>query len=200
MNYQITGRIKPFRRRTVVFAAAAFAFLLAGCGIRQAQDDQFATQVAVASTEINQTIVADWTLTPTETPVPTETATPTLTPTITEIAVTATPDERPLAENWQSWPIVPEISDTAKRIFRQGVDEFGTNPRVFSKIGDCQSVPNVFLGIYGMGYEGMLSAEDAYLQTAIDYFHDAFLMESLAVHDGMSVGSALTTTWSDPKR
>ena len=61
MNYQITGRIKPFRRRTVVFAAAAFAFLLAGCGIRQAQDDQFATQVAVASTEINQTIVADWT-------------------------------------------------------------------------------------------------------------------------------------------
>lgn len=200
MNYQITGRIKPFRRRTVVFAAAAFAFLLAGCGIRQAQDDQFATQVAVASTEINQTIVADWTLTPTETPVPTETATPTLTPTITEIAGTATPDERPLAENWQSWPIVPEISDTAKRIFCQGVDEFGTNPRVFSKIGDCQSVPNVFLGIYGMGYEGMLSAEDAYLQTAIDYFHDAFLMESLAVHDGMSVGSALTTTWSDPKR
>ena len=67
MNYQITGRIKPFRRRTVVFAAAAFAFLLAGCGIRQAQDDQFATQIAVASTEINQTIVADWTLTPTAT-------------------------------------------------------------------------------------------------------------------------------------
>ena len=145
MNYQITGRIKPFRRRTVVFAAAAFAFLLAGCGIWQAQDDQFATQVAVASTEINQTIVADWTLTPTETPVSTETATPTLTPTITEIAGTATPDERPLAENWQSWPIVPEISDTAKRIFRQGVDEFGTNPRVFSEASQKAS-PNLAPG------------------------------------------------------
>ena len=68
MNHQIPGSIKPFGRKTVVFATAAFAFLIAGCGIRQAQDDQLATQVAVASTEINQTIVADWTLTPTETP------------------------------------------------------------------------------------------------------------------------------------
>ena len=46
MNHQIPGSIKPFGRKTVVFATAAFAFLIAGCGIRQAQDDQLATQVA----------------------------------------------------------------------------------------------------------------------------------------------------------
>lgn len=173
--------------------------LLSGCGIRQAQEDQLATEVALAATGIHQTVQAQWTATATATLVPTETPEPTLTATATEFVGTATPDERPLAENWQSWPIVPEISDTVKRIFEQGVSEFGTNPRVFSKIGDCQSVPNVFMGIYGMGYEGMLSQQDQYLQTTIDYFMDSFLLESLAVHDGMSVGSALTTTWSDPK-
>lgn len=177
----------------------ALVWALTGCGIRQAQDDKLATEVSIASTQINQTIEADWTLTPTNTEVPTETPLPSLTPTATEIVGTATPDTRPLAENWQSWPVVPTISDTAKRIFRQGVEELGTNPRVFSKIGDCQSVPSVFLGVYGMGYAGVLSEEDQYLQTTIDYFKDSFLMDSFAVHDGMSVGSALTTTWSDPK-
>ncbi len=175
------------------------AILLSGCGIRQAQDDQLATEVALAATGIHQTAQAQWTATATATLVPTETPEPTPTATATEFVGTATPDERPLAENWQSWPIVPEISDTAKRIFEQGVHEFGTNPRIFSKIGDCQSVPSVFMGYYGMGYEGMLSQQDQYLQTTIDYFKDSFLLESLAVHDGMSVGSALTTTWSDPK-
>lgn len=182
-----------------VLILGLIAILGGGCGIHQAQNDKLATEVSIASTEINQTIEADWTATVTETLPPTETPVPTLTATATEFVGTATPDERPLAENWQSWPVIPEISETAKRIFFQGVNEFGTNPRVFSKIGDCQSVPNVFMGIYGMGYEGMLSEEDQYLQTAIDYFHDSFLMESLAVHDGMSVGSALTTTWSDAK-
>ncbi len=111
---------------------------------------------------------------------------------------TATPDTRPLAEHWQIWPVLPTLTDNARNIFRKGVEEFGTDPHVFSKIGDCQSHPNVFLGIYDMGYEGLLADEDLYLQDAINYFQGSFSIESLAVHDGMSVSSVLTTTWADP--
>ncbi len=182
--------------------------LTAGCNLREKQEQRLAAEIAVISTEIHETIQAEYTQTaemiPTETPLPTATATSMSTetpvPTIDNRPTgTSTPDLRPQADSWQSWPIIPEISETAKKIFWHGVKDLKTNPNVFSKIGDCQSTPNVFLGIYDMGYAGLLGDDDLYLQAATDHFKGSFILESQAVHDGMNVGSVLTTTWADPK-
>jgi hypothetical protein len=182
--------------------------LISGCNLKEKRDQKLATEIAVISTEIQSTLQAAQTQTvasiPTDTPLPTFTPTPpateTPTPTVEFLpTATATPDVRPSADEWANWPILPTLSENAKKIFWHGVNDLKTNPKVFSKIGDCQSRPNVFLGIYDMGYEGILADEDLYLQAAIDYYKGSFLMESYAVHDGMNVGSVLTTTWADPK-
>ncbi|MHC1773259.1 MAG: hypothetical protein AB9907_16305 [Flexilinea sp.] len=192
---------------------------LTSCLPNDSSVSDLSTEVAAVSTIIQNTVQAAWTPTPSqtfsvkntatlsETPVITITTEPTDTKTLGPIpntakptnSGTATPDVRPLAKQWQIWPIIPKLTDNAKTIFRKGVDEFGTNPHVFSKIGDCQSYPNVFMGVYEMGYDGLLADEDLYLQKAIDYYQGAFSIESLAVHDGMSVASVLTTTWANPE-
>lgn len=185
------------------------SLLLSGCAAYQAERERrLAATIAVISTEIQATIMAEWTPTVTATALPTLTPTPESSPTMANsatitpeptIAGTPTADTRLPVEQWRQWPVVPEISDRAAQIYRTGVTEFKTNPKVFSKIGDCQSMPNVFMGIYDMDIAGILSDEDMKYQKAIDYFKGSFGMESYAVHDGMSVGSVLTTTWSDPK-
>ncbi len=205
----MNGFRKPafFTLSCLLFSISA---LLGGCNaMKEARERRLAAQINLISTEIQATMQADWTATPaptasqtaTHTLTPTDTlvATATLLPTETPLPATSTPDTRPLPAEWKNWPIVPDISETAKEIFWRGVNNNKTNPNVFSKIGDCQSMPNVFMGIYDMGYDGILADDEQYLQKAIDHFKGSFAMESYAVHDGMGVGSVLTTTWADPK-
>lgn len=108
-------------------------------------------------------------------------------------------DPNPSAADWRSWPVVPRLSKTAAEIFWYGVNHMGTNPDYFSKVGDCQSYSNVFLGNYDQitGYYE-LPDEERYLEDAIQFYSKAFGAESLAVNNGMSVASVLTSTWADP--
>ena len=130
------------------------------------------------------TITPTFTITPTEAP----TETPTITP-------SPTLDTRPLPEQWSSWPVVPEISHRTRDIYRQGL-AMGNNPRAYTVVGDCQSVPEVFLGIYATD-RYWLGDEYAYLQETIDYFAGSFDHVSAAVRDGLSAPSALSPTWAD---
>ena len=207
------------KRLLIIALSCTFCAFLASCRIDPTSIVEIASEIAAVSTAIQSTIQVQKTPLPSQTNIITNTAIPTRAPsTPTAISITetesdiptekpiqnatqgtSTPDIRPLAKQWQIWPIIPKLSDNAKRIFQKGVNELGTNPHVFSKIGDCQSNPNVFMGVYDMGYEGLLADEDLYLQEAIDYYQGAFSTESLAVHDGMSVASVLTTAWADPK-
>ncbi|GAP39845.1 SGNH/GDSL hydrolase family protein [Flexilinea flocculi] len=203
----------------IITLSCTLSVFLTSCRIDPTSVVEIASEIAAVSTEIQSTIQAQQTPYPSQTHIITNTAVPSRTPSIPTAAAnhatismistakptqnttpgTATPDIRPLAKQWQIWPVIPKLTDNAKRIFQKGVNEFGTNPHIFSKIGDCQSNPNVFMGVYDMGYEGLLADEDRYLQEAIDYYQGAFAIESLAVHDGMSVASVLTTAWADPK-
>lgn len=111
---------------------------------------------------------------------------------------TPTPDTRPLPSQWRTWPIVPTLSANMIPVFLDGQAK-GKNPTAFSTLGDCQSEPPVFMGIYdtdryylGTGYE--------YLQETIDFFaqSDAFGRQSYCTQNGLSVASALSPTWADP--
>ena len=145
--------------------------------------------------EPSQLEVQQSTATMTAEVLPTQTVqqiTPTMTP-----DYTATPDTRIPPREWSRWPILPEVSERAKEIYLEGLEK-GNNANVFSTIGDCQSEPNVFLGIYETSRYA-LGVEDAYLQETIDHFYGSFSRQSLAVRDGLSAPSALSVMWADPQ-
>ncbi|MBC6937288.1 MAG: hypothetical protein DWB42_15810 [Chloroflexi bacterium] len=100
-------------------------------------------------------------------------------------------------ESWKKLPAIPVISDTAREIYRRGL-EMGNDPHAFSKVGDCQNVTSYFLtdfdqpGQYDLG-------EYAALQNTIDYFAGSWGRESAAVNPGFNVASVLSPMWADPE-
>ncbi len=66
-------------------------------------------------------------------------------------------------------------------------------------IGDCQSVPEVFLGIYETDWY-WLGDDYSYLQETIDAYPGSFSHESLAVKGGMSTSTALSPLWADQEK
>jgi len=168
---------------------------LAFCVLRFAFCAPLLTACAPAATPTPTQTVTVTPVPPTETPTETVTSTPVFTPTITP---TPTPDTRPLPRNWSSWPIVPTASARAVEIYRQGI-QMGVIPNTFSVAGDCQSEPDVFLGIYATD-RYFLGEADQYLQETINAFHDSFQHDSVAMRDGLSAPSVLDPLWTDTSR
>jgi hypothetical protein len=136
---------------------------------------------------------------PSETPTLTATGTalPSLTSTPSQ-AFTPTTDTRLPAREWSAWPIVPAASAKAIDIYRNGI-QLGVTPNTYSVVGDCQSKPEVFLGIYATD-RYYLGKADQSLQDTINAFHNSFQHESAAVRDGLSAPSALDPLWADTSR
>lgn len=90
------------------------------------------------------------------------------------------------------------MSPRTREIYEQGVEQ-GTDPRIFSIIGDCQSQPEVFLGIYATD-RYYLGNDYQYLQDTIDYFAGNFSRDHITVKGGLSVVSVFSPLWADPDR
>jgi hypothetical protein len=133
--------------------------------------------------------------TATETSAPTQTETPVFTATITQ---TPTADTRPLPRSWGSWPIIPAASARVVQIYLDGLKK-GNTPNTYSAVGDCQSMPDVFMGIYGTD-RNPIGADSPDLLETIQAFKGSFKHDSAAVRDGLSAPSALDPLWADPKR
>lgn len=130
--------------------------------------------------------------TPTRTPwMPadqTSTATSTATPT-----QTATP--RPDPKKWMNWPVLPKFSPNWVEIYQKGL-EMGNNPQAFSVVGDCQSFPYLFLGMYdGTWYS--TDSLDENLQVTIKYFSGSFSRYGMTVLDGATAASMLVPGWAN---
>jgi hypothetical protein len=105
------------------------------------------------------------------------------------------------------YPVVPAISATARAIYAAGLVQ-GSNPRVFSKLGDCMTENPYFLVTFAEGrYE---LGPYAGLQTVLDYYHgvparsgdwtqDSFATKGLAAASGFNIAGPLDPTWADPK-
>ena len=106
---------------------------------------------------------------PTHTISPSQTAAPSSTPTKPGPSPTPTKDLRLPPQQWHNWPIVPELSRGAYQLYQQGLQN-GNYAQRFSVIGDCQSEPEVFLGIYETD-RYWFSDDYAHLQESIDLYH-----------------------------
>jgi hypothetical protein len=101
--------------------------------------------------------------------------------------------------DWKTLPIIPELSDAAREILLDGIAK-GNNPQAFSIIGDCQSFPPVFMGIFDKPGAYELASDEGYLQESIDYFAGSFARQSASVNNGSSVASVLSPLWADHDR
>ncbi len=122
-------------------------------------------------------------------------ASPTAAPTAAALAPSATPPLGP--DDWQDMPVVPTVSETAREIYLRGL-ALGNDPQAFSKVGDCQNVPSMFLAVFDDPRRYHLGEYDG-LQTTIDYFQGSFSRVSLAVRGGFNAASVLSPFWSDPE-
>lgn len=116
----------------------------------------------------------------------------------TKPAPTATPDVRLDPDDWKNWPIVPTVSERAKEIYLGGIAS-GNDPHAFSKVGDCQSIREVLLGIYDLPGRYMLAGNDAYLLETVEQFAGSFDRDGYAVKGGYNAATVLSPFWADPE-
>jgi hypothetical protein len=116
-------------------------------------------------------------------------ATATLTP-----RATATATSLP-AEDWMEWPLLPSVSATARAIYERGL-ALGTAPSHFSVFGDCQSMPEVFMGRYDTDLAA-LAALPAELQQTVAQFAGSFSRLSPTIKPGTTAGAILWAGWID---
>ena len=98
--------------------------------------------------------------------------------------------------NWKDIPIMPEITEYALAIYEQGI-AMGRNPNHISVVGDCQAIPFVFLGRYGLG-QFTLTGTDVALSSMIRHYRDSFAREGAAVRGGFTAASVLSPVRADP--
>lgn len=129
---------------------------------------------------------------------PLPTSLPSSLPTATGLPPTATPVPQPTYDpaTWQSLPVIPTLSANAIKIYRNGVAN-GTNPKAFSKIGDCESRTTWFLYDFDQSPDHYSLGEYSELAPVISYFHGSFAHLSLAAKPGFNAASMFATLWAD---
>jgi hypothetical protein len=103
----------------------------------------------------------------------------------------------PVPEDWESWPVLPEISPRMVEIYQEGIRQ-GRNAYAFSVFGDCQSLPDVYMGIYED--DPMEAANQPGLLRTIEHFQGSFSRESVTVKNGTTVAAILWEGWIDDDR
>ena len=132
---------------------------------------------------------------------PPETVSPESSPTAvpgTDEPEDASPADASDALDWMKLPVIPAISEHALEIYARGIAA-GHDPRAFSKVGDCQNVPSMFLSIFDHPGFYTLGEPYEYLQRTIEWFKGSFSRESQAVRRGFNAASVVSPLWADPE-
>lgn len=127
----------------------------------------------------------------TNTPIPI----PTLPPRDASIP-TPTPLPPLTAAAWREWPVIPALPAHLLEIAQQGL-LLGADPTHFSVIGDCQSVPLVFMGNYDQRPEFWPTYDYTNLLPTLTHFQGSFGRRGGAVANGMSAASLFSPMWAD---
>ena len=99
-------------------------------------------------------------------------------------------------EDWQSWPVIPVVSETARELYRRG-QASGSNPRAFSKIGDGEISTEWFFTVFDLGedYYDLGPYQD--LSHSIDHFAGSFGRIGMAAKRGFNTQRILDSSESD---
>lgn len=128
-------------------------------------------------------------------PAPTDTLIPvaTLEPTDTSLPAIIPLDPA----NWKSWSVIPIVPEHAREIYLLG-QSLGNDPHAFSVFGDCQSEPDVFMGIYETDPAALAELPQD-LQQTVAWFTGSFNRLSPTVRGGTTAGALLWPQWHENK-
>lgn len=98
---------------------------------------------------------------------------------------------------WKEWPVIPTVSGEMKEVYRQGLGQ-GNDPHAFSILGDCQSLPEVFLGVFDDNPVLVSTLPEPWQET-VAQFQGSFNRYSPTVKDGTTEGALLWGQWNDNK-
>jgi hypothetical protein len=127
----------------------------------------------------------------------TQTTTPSAVTTPSLLAAGAETEEAS-AEEWKSRPVLPGgVSDAVRAVYLQGLAQ-GNHADAFSVFGDCQSLPEVFMGPYETD-PALVKALPPPLRETVAHFHGSFNRYSPTVKDGTTEGALLWGAWNDNK-
>lgn len=115
----------------------------------------------------------------------------------TDTAITVTPQSQASCENWQSWPVVPTVSETMRAVYQRG-QAGGNTSRAFSKIGDGEISTEWFFTVFDLGesYYALGPYQD--LRPVIEYFNGSFGRIGIAAKRGFNTNRILDASESDP--
>lgn len=122
-------------------------------------------------------------------------------PAITETGETVTPIPPPFevvsCEDWQSFPVVPTVSEYVRAVYQRG-QTTGNNPQAFSKIGDGEISTAWFFTAFDLGesYYDLGPYED--LAPAVEHFEGSFGRIGMAAKRGFNTERILDPMFSDP--
>jgi hypothetical protein len=100
-------------------------------------------------------------------------------------------------ELWKNWPVMPVVSDEMRVLYQQGLAK-GNDPLAFSVLGDCQSQPDLFMGVFESDPAIASQIPEPLLET-ITNFTGSFDRYSPTVKDGTTEGALLWVDWNDNK-
>jgi hypothetical protein len=128
-------------------------------------------------------------------------ASPSLQPVATlEPPVTPTPTPTPLPRDlgldpadWKEWPVLPIVPAGMRDVYALG-QSLGNDPHAFSILGDCQSEPDAFWGLYDTDAEAV-AALSPELQETVAWFAGSFERESPTAQSGSTAGALLWAEW-----
>lgn len=93
---------------------------------------------------------------------------------------------KPPPERWQTWPVIPELSDHAKELL-QAASENQLDPHAFSRVGDCQFTTETFLAGYVKGV--YLAPEE--MHETLHFFKESMARDSITAANGLGINSIL---------
>jgi hypothetical protein len=114
---------------------------------------------------------------------------PTLQPTSTPL-----PNETPFdVDAWKEAPVIPSVDPSIRAIYQYG-QTLGNDPHAFSILGDCQSRPGDFFGVFETD-PAFVEGLPPELQETIANFQGSFNRESPTAQDGTTPGALLWPQW-----
>jgi hypothetical protein len=99
-------------------------------------------------------------------------------------------------DDWQSWPVIPSISNRARDLYQLGQVD-GNNPRSFSKVGDGEISAEWFFTSFDLGDDYYDLGSYQNLAPVIEHFADSFGRIGMAARRGFNTNRILDPAMSD---
>jgi hypothetical protein len=126
-------------------------------------------------------------------PLPTNTSQPAIVQTVT---ASPSPSQPISCADWQSWPVTPLVSNTARELYQRG-QAGGNNPRAFSKIGDGEISTEWFFTAFDLGEDYYDLGPYQNLRSVIKHFAGSFGRIGMTARRGFNTDGILDPALSD---